>query len=90
MPNALEAFAELERRFNGPIPEMDQMIARHGSRRMVEILHAQAQAMFFREMATRQIKAIRMRRKDDSYYPSMTKDLMYYIAEWRKWKARAR
>jgi hypothetical protein len=85
----LAALAELERRYDGPIPEPLRRIARHGSGHVVRRLHAAGQAAFFTAMARGQIRAIRLRRRDGSFYPAMLEDLGLYRDERRRWRQRA-
>ena len=81
--DTLSHLRELERRFNGPIPDALLMIARLGTPEAVALMAAEANAAFMRHMVRGQITAIRARREDHSFYPSMTVDLAYYRAHWR-------
>jgi hypothetical protein len=83
---ALAAFAELERSFNGPIPEPARLAARHGSSAIVLRMRAGGEAGFFRAMARGQIRAIRRRRDDGSFYPALAEDLAFYLRHWRAWR----
>ena len=89
MPQArdeLAALALLERRFDGPIPRPLRLMARHGSAMAVHILQAEGQAAFFRAMVQGQLRAIRLRRADGSFYPEMLADLALYRRQWRRWR----
>ncbi|HXP29727.1 MAG TPA: hypothetical protein VN832_01465 [Stellaceae bacterium] len=82
----LAALALLERRFDGPIPRPLRLMARHGSPEAVHILQAEGQAAFFREMVRGQLRAIRLRRADGTFYPEMLADLALYRRQWRRWR----
>jgi hypothetical protein len=84
------ALAELERRFDGPIPATLKLIARHGSLRAVRLLQARGQEAFFAAMIRGQLRAIRARRRDGSFYPEMLKDLALYRRQHRRWRRIAR
>lgn len=86
----LDALAELERRFNGPIPEPLRLAARLGSPERVEFLRAEGQAAFFRAMTLGQVAILRRRRADGSAYPALLEDLALYRRQWRRWRRRAR
>jgi hypothetical protein len=83
---ALAAFAELERIFNGPIPEAARLAARHGSSEIVLRIRARGEAGFFRAMTRGQIQAIRRRRDNGSFYPALADDLAFYLRHWRAWR----
>src|SRR5258708_37730035 len=82
---ALAAFAELERIFNGPIPEAARLAARHGSSAIVLKIRARGDAGFFRAMARGQIQAVRRRRDDGSFYPAVADDLSFYLPHCPAW-----
>jgi hypothetical protein len=86
----LDAIAELERRFDGPIPEPVRLLARLGSEAAVQLLQAEGQAAFFKAMVTGQIRAIRRRRAEGSEYPAMAGDLALYRTQLRHWRGLAR
>lgn len=88
--DTLGMLAELERRYDGPIPEPELALARHGSQQAVLWLHALGQAAFFRRLIEGQIRAIRQRRRDGSFYPALLSDLALYRREWRQWQRRRR
>lgn len=88
--DALAALAELERRYDGPIPEPLRRAALLGSGREVQFRHAAAQAGFFAARARGQIQAIRLRRAAGSLLPGMVADLALYRRERRRWRGLAR
>ncbi len=86
----LPALAELERRYDGPIPEPLLRAAGLGSAALAELLLAEGQARFFKGMAQGQIAIIRRRRKEGSLYPGLVADLVFYRQRWRDWRRRVR
>ncbi|HXQ51133.1 MAG TPA: hypothetical protein VN802_08580 [Stellaceae bacterium] len=86
----LSALAELERRYDGPIPEPLRLVARLGSPSAARRLHAEAKAAFFAALAKGQIRAIRRRRGAGSLYPALFDDLALYRRERRHWRRAAR
>lgn len=91
MPNArLEHFAELERRYDGPIPEPEQLLARFGSAAAAEALVAAGNAAFYRSMLRQQVAIIRRRRAEGSAYPALLGDLGLYRERWRYWRQKQR
>jgi hypothetical protein len=91
MPHDLLArLAELERCYDGPVPEGLRLAARLGSAEAVELLFAAGEKSFYRSMVTRQIEIIRRRRADGSFYAALIDDLRYYREAWRRWHRRAR
>lgn len=78
MPNTFEALLDLERRYDGPIPEDARLIARHGSAEAVRLLYATGAVAFWESQLAGQVKAISMRQADGSFYPAMTDDLNFY------------
>jgi hypothetical protein len=82
--------AELERRYDGPIPEGELLLARFGSAAAVELLAAAGNAAFYRRMLQRQIATIRRRRAEGSAYPSLLADLRLYRDRWRYWRRKQR
>lgn len=84
------ALAELERRFDGPVPPALKLVARHGTLRAVRLLQARGQEAFFAAMIRGQLRAIRARRQDGSFYPAMLKDLALYRRQRRRWRRIAR
>jgi hypothetical protein len=91
MPDTrLERFAELERRYDGPIPEPEQLLARFGSAAAAEALVAAGNAAFYRSMLRQQIATIRRRRAAGSAYPALLGDLRLYRDRWRYWQRKRR
>lgn len=88
--DTLAAIAELERRYNGPIPEGLLLAARFGSAEAAELLFAEGQAAFFKSMALAQIRIVRRRRSDGSFYPALLSDLALYRRCWRRWHRQCR
>jgi hypothetical protein len=82
----LPAYDALECRYDGHIPQHLRLAARLGSAASVRMLHAEGQAAFFTAMARGQLRAIRRRRADGSFYPSMLADLALYRRERRRWR----
>ena len=80
--------ADLERRYDGPIPAPLRQVARLGSVEIVELLYAEGMAAFYREHAIGQIGIIRRRRAAGNWYPSLHEDLQLYRAGWHRWLAR--
>jgi hypothetical protein len=58
-----------------------------GTREMLALTDARGQVAFFDEMARGQVRAIRTRKADGSYYPAMRADFDLYLRERRKWRA---
>jgi hypothetical protein len=80
----MTTLTELHQTYDGPIPQHALAVARLGSSLMVELVRAEGQARFFKSMLTGQIAAIRSRKADGSYYPSMANDLALDLREWRR------
>jgi len=78
--------ADLERAFNGPVPEPARQAARHGSADMVLLVRARGEAAFFTAMTRGQIVTIRERRRDGSFYPALLTDLALYHRHRRAWR----
>jgi hypothetical protein len=85
----LAALAELERRFNGPVPEAQRLAAQLGSAELFRLRQAEAQAAFLRTLFRRQLRLIRQRRAGGSLDPSLLDDLRLYRRRWRHWRYRA-
>lgn len=85
----LAALAELERRFNGPVPEPLRQAAQLGSTELCRLRQAEAQAAFLKALLRGQIRLIRQRRAEHSAYPSLLDDLRLYRRRWRHWHRRA-
>lgn len=86
----LTRLAELEQRYDGPIPEGLRQAAQEGSAEAVELLFATGEAAFYKSMVLGQLAIIRRRRADGSFYPSLLADLRYYRDGWRHWHRRLR
>jgi len=84
--DSLAALAALEQRYDGPIPEAARLVARHGSREAVALLAAAGEAAYFASLVTGQLRAIRRRRADGSFYPEMLDDLAFYRRERQRWR----
>lgn len=85
----LAALGELERRFNGPIPEPLRQAAQLGSPELCRLRHAEAEAAFLKTLLRDQIQLIRRRRDAGSFHPSLLADLRLYRCRWRHWRRRA-
>src|SRR5258707_13167679 len=85
----LAALAELERRFNGPVPEALRLAAQLGSAELGRVRQAEAQAAFLKALLRGQVRLIRRRREEGSFYPSLLDDLRLYRRRWRHWHRRA-
>ena len=82
---ALELGA-LEALYNGPIPPLARAVAQLGGRDMVMLIRARAEAAFFRGMVRGQLRAIRRRRADGSFYAALIDDLRLYLGHCRAWQ----
>jgi hypothetical protein len=71
--------------YEGPIPSLALAIARFGSPEVVAFIRARGELAFFCSMVRGQIKTIRMRRVDGTYYPALITDLQFYRQQFRKW-----
>ncbi|HUB97191.1 MAG TPA: hypothetical protein VL993_14815 [Stellaceae bacterium] len=78
----LAALAELERRYDGAIPDPARRVARLGSPGAVIARQAQGQQRFFAALARSQLVAIRRRRGD----AALVADLALYRRQWRRWR----
>ena len=83
MMDALSAIAHLHNFYDGEIPAHQRAIARLGSAEPVALMAARGNRRFYREMARGQVRAIRMRREDGTFYPSMIEDLALYLRRFR-------
>jgi hypothetical protein len=79
------SLVDLERANNGPIPPAVLAAARFGSHEMVALMRARGETAFFRSMMIGQLKTIRMRRADGTYYPALLTDLQFYRQQFRSW-----
>ncbi len=89
-PSPLARLAELERRYNGPIPAPLLDVVRHGSPERAALLRAEAQAREFRGLALDQLNIIRKRRAVGTAHAGIDADLRLYLARWRHWRRVAR
>jgi hypothetical protein len=87
-PDVLAAIADLERRYDGPIPAELRLVARLGSADIVERLFAEGQAAFYTSMVLGQLRTIRGRRAEGSIYPGLVDDRRTYGQGWRRWRRR--
>ncbi len=83
---ALRALAELERRYDGPIPAPLRNAARLGSADRVLTIEALGQADFFATLIRNQIEAIRRARTGGAAQPSLWSDLALYRSRRRFWR----
>lgn len=89
MPDTLERFSDLERRYDGPIPPAALATLRHGSYHNALVCEAAGMVAFFERMARGQVHdVIRPRKVTGSYRPYMRGDLHLYLRERRKWRNR--
>jgi hypothetical protein len=63
-----------------------RLAARHGSSEIVRRIGARGEVNFFRALARSQIRGIRRRRDDGSFYPALAEDLAFYLRNWRAWR----
>jgi hypothetical protein len=82
----LPRLALLERRYDGPPPPSERAIALAGSAQRHGRLQAASETAFFRTMIAGQIRTIRQRRADGSFYPALLSDLALYRRQWRGWR----
>jgi hypothetical protein len=81
----MNALDELHQLYDGPIPPAALAIARFRSPEMVALVRARGEATFFRSMVLGQIKTIRMRGADGTFYPALLADLQLYRQQFRGW-----
>jgi len=86
----LARLAELERRYDGPIPPHSRRAAELGSPEAVAQMLAAGECAFWKTMVLRQLAIIRARRADGSFYPALLADLRLYRATWRRWHRQRR
>ena|SRR5690242_1271487 len=92
MPPAIDplaALGELERRYNGTVPEPLRQAAQLGSAELARLRHAEAEAAFLKTLLLDQIQLIRRRRAAGTFHPSLLADLRLYRRRWRHWHRRA-
>lgn len=90
MTDSLSRLDTLHAAFDGAIPDHLLAVARLGSPERVALIGAVAIARFYREMVAGQVRAIRARRADGSFYPAMLIDLRDYLVGWRQTTRQAR
>lgn len=88
--NPLQRLAELERAYNGPVPPLLLDIARYGSPSAVDLLYAAGRRTFYAEAVRSQIRIIRKRRSEGSFYPALLDDLRLYRNAFRDAQRRCR
>jgi hypothetical protein len=84
--DALAQTAELERRHDGPPPPAERLVALAGGGGRHAYLQAVAEAAFFAAMIRGQLRTIRRRRADGSFYPALLSDLALYRRQRRAWR----
>jgi len=77
--------ADLHPLYDGPIPPAVLAVARYGSPEMVLLMRARGETAFFRSMILGQVKTIRARRADGTFYPALLTDLRWYRHQFRGW-----
>jgi hypothetical protein len=82
----LVQLAQLERRYDGPVPEPERLLADFGSVGKVQLLVAAGNSAFYRGMVRQQIATIRRRRAAATAYPELLADLRLYRDRWRYWR----
>jgi hypothetical protein len=82
----LRRLGELERRFDGPVPEADRGFAHLGSVTAMELLRAKTETAFFAALVRGQIRAIRRRRAAGSAHSGLLEDLACYRRQHRAWR----
>jgi hypothetical protein len=75
----------LHQTFDGIIPAAVLAVAKHGTPEMVALVCANGEIAFAASMVRGQIKTIRARRVDGSYYPALINDLQLYRRQFRAW-----
>jgi hydroxyacyl-ACP dehydratase HTD2-like protein with hotdog domain len=88
--DALAHLAELERQFDGPIPETLRQAAELGSAATVERLFAAGEVAFYHSLVVKQIALVRLRRAEGSFYAALLADLRLYRRECQRWRRRCR
>ena len=84
--HCLAALSDLERRFDGPIPEPLRRTTLLGHSLASLRLLAEAQVCFFACLVRGQIATIRQRRRDGSFYQRLMADLAFYRERRRLWR----
>ena len=78
--------AALEGVYDGPIPEAALAAARLDRRGALLLMRARAEAAFFGGMVRGQLRALKQRTGDGSYYPALLDDLRLYRRHHRAWR----
>jgi hypothetical protein len=84
--DALARIAELERRHDGPPPPNERLVALAGGDVRHAYLQAVAESVFFSAMIRGQLRTVRSRRADGSFYPALRSDLALYRRQRRAWR----
>jgi hypothetical protein len=84
--HCLAALSDLERRFDGPIPEPLRQATLLGHSLLPLRLLAEAQVCFFASLVRGQVATIRQRRRDGSFYEQLVADLAFYRERRRLWR----
>jgi hypothetical protein len=82
----LRRLSELERRFDGPVPEADLSFVRLGSVTAIGQRRAETEIAFFAALVRRQIRAIRRCRAAGSLHSGLLEDLARYRRQRRAWR----
>ena len=88
--SALRMLAELEWRYDGPIPEPLRRAAEFGGLERAQAVMAEGQAGFFTSLIHRQVVALRRTRADDAARRRLLADLALYRRRRRFWRDEAR
>jgi hypothetical protein len=88
--HCLAALSDLERRFDGPIPEPLRQATLLGHSLLPLRFLAEAQVCFFAALVRGQIATIRQRRRDGSFYGQLVADLAFYRERRRLWRQELR
>lgn len=85
IPGPLSRLAELEARYDGPIPERELMRLRFGSALAADIAETKAEIMFFRDMARRARIGGKawLERGNRTMARAAAADARAYLAGWR-------
>ena len=88
IPGTARAFAALELRYDGPLPEPIRRIAEHGSAAHWRLVEATGQGGLFAALIRDQMEAIRRCRGAGSIPPHLMADLALYRRRWQWWSRR--
>ena len=83
---AINDLNALHQIFDGIVPKAVLDVVRHGSPEMVALVRARGEVAFFRSMVRGQVKTIRVRRADGSFYPALLSDLACYRRQHGAWR----